>query len=63
MRNRGISSRLRGGGTSSGRGTSWSVEISVGDKDDADEGGKHAEEFAKGEFFGMGAGADEKGPD
>lgn len=51
------------GGRSFSRGTPWSSEVSVGDKDDANEGGKDAEELAEGESLSVGAGADEERPD
>ena len=38
-------------------------EVSVGDEEDAGEGGEDAQEFADGEFLCPRAGADEEGPD
>ena len=38
-------------------------KVSMGDEEDADEGGENAHEFADGEFLCPRAGADEEGPD
>ena len=59
---------MRDRGTSSGKGYfggrfSWGGQVGVGDKDDANEGGKDTKEFADGESLRAGAGADEESPD